>query len=262
MDQLEKRNQLITQWILDAGRKIKESFDDPIQVERKTNRNDLVTEMDKQTEKDFIEQIERHFPGERIFAEESDNEAIQDLSGVVWIIDPIDGTLNFVKQKDNFAIMVAVYEDGVGQLGYIYDVMKDELYTAIKGNGVSCNGQQLPEVPNVSLEDGLIAVSSLFLTGGNETIRKICRTSNGVRMIGSAGVESIYVSTGKLGAYIAASLAPWDMAAAKVLAEELGLMYTDHQGEEVDLLKKSPVVVATPKAHEEIVEMLMNNEHI
>lgn len=260
MDQLAKREQLITQWILDAGEKIKKSLNDPILVEQKSNRNDLVTELDKQTEEDLIANIQLHFPGERILGEESDNNDIKDLSGVVWIIDPIDGTMNFVKQKDHYAIMVAVYEDGVGQLGYIYDVVRDELYSATKGLGARCNGQSLPEVQDIGLKDGLVAASSCFFTRKNEAVREVCLLSNGVRMIGSAGIESIYVSTGKLVAYIAASLAPWDMAAAKVIAEELGLIYTNHQGDEVDLLKKSPVILATPSAHSEIVKMLTNSE--
>lgn len=256
LNQVEKRNQLISQWIKDAGENIKQSFNGPMQVEQKSNRNDLVTELDKETEKELIAKIQEHFPGERIVAEESQNESIQDLSGILWIIDPIDGTLNFVKQKDNFAIMVAVYEDGVGQMGYIYDVMRNELYVAIKGLGASCNGQPLPKAADTPLKNGLIAVSHLLLSGEDDVVRKISRKTNGVRMIGSAGIESVYVSRGKLIAYIAASLAPWDMAAAKVFAEELGLLYTNHHGEEVNLLKKNPVIMATPKAHAEIIKML------
>lgn len=259
LDQVEKRDRLITEWILEAGEKIKHSFKETIQVEEKTNRNDLVTEMDKKTEKFLIDNIQQHFPGERIFAEESNNKDIQDLSGNVWIIDPIDGTLNFVKQHNDFAIMVALYEDGVGQMGYIYDVMKDELYTAIKDNGVSCNGQPVGEISDIGLENGLVAISSLLLSGNNDTVRKIGRKSNGVRMIGSAGLETIYASTGRIVAYIAASLAPWDIAAGKLIAEELGLIYTQHDGSTIDLLKKNPVVVATPAAHQTIIEML-NNE--
>lgn len=260
LDQLAKRKKLITQWILEAGEIIRNSHGDSIQVEQKSNRNDLVTELDKQTEKTIISHIQQHFPGERIFAEESDNKAVQDLSGIVWIIDPIDGTLNFVKQKDHYAIMIAVYEDGIGQLGYIYDVEKDELYSATKGEGASCNGRPLAILPDTSLKDGLVAISSCFFTRTNESVRKICLMSNGVRMIGSAGIESIYVSTGKVVAYIAASLAPWDMAAAKVIGAELGLVYSNHQGKEIDLLKKSPVIFATPRAHQKIVEMLTNSE--
>lgn len=256
MNQVEKRNQLITEWVLEAGEKIKSSFKETIQVEQKSNRNDLVTEMDKKTEQLLIENIHQHFPGERILAEESNNKDIEDLSGVVWIIDPIDGTLNFVKQQNDFAIMVAVYEDGIGQMSYIYDVMKGELYAAIKDCGVSCNGQPLGKVLDVKLENGLVAISSVLLSGDNSSVRKVGKKSNGVRMIGSAGLETIYASTGRIVAYIAASLAPWDIAAGKLIAEELGLVYTQHNGENVDLLRKNPVIVATPAAHQTIIEML------
>lgn len=256
MNQVEKRNQLITEWVLEAGEKIKSSFKETIQVEQKSNRNDLVTEMDKKTEQLLIENIRQHFPGERILAEESNNKDIEDLSGVVWIIDPIDGTLNFVKQQNDFAIMVAVYEDGIGQMSYIYDVMKGELYVAIKGRGVNCNGKALEKVLDVELDNGLVAISSVLLSGDNSSVRKVGKRSNGVRMIGSAGLETIYASTGRIVAYIAASLAPWDIAAGKLIAEELGLVYTQHTGEKVDLLRKNPVIVATPTAHQTIIEML------
>ena len=256
MNQVEKRNQLITEWVLEAGEKIKSSFKETIQVEQKSNRNDLVTEMDKKTEQLLIENIRQHFPGERILAEESNNKDIEDLSGVVWIIDPIDGTLNFVKQQNDFAIMVAVYEDGIGQMSYIYDVMKGELYVAIKDRGVNCNGQALGKVLDVELDNGLVAISSVLLSGDNSSVRKVGQRSNGVRMIGSAGLETIYASTGRIVAYIAASLAPWDIAAGKLIAEELGLVYTQHNGEKVDLLRKNPVIVATPTAHQTIIEML------
>lgn len=260
LEQINKRNELITQWVLEAGKTIKDSFEKSIQVEEKSNRNDLVTEMDKKTEEMLIKNIRQHFPDERIFAEESDNEEIKDLNGVVWIIDPIDGTLNFVKQQNDFAVMVAVYEDGIGQMAYIYNVMKDELYSAIKGQGASCNGQRIDTVQDLPLKDGLVAISSLLLSGKSEAVRQVARKSNGVRMIGSAGLETLYVSTGRLVAYIAASLAPWDIAAGKLIAEEVGLVYTQANGEKIDLLKKNPVVVATPAAHQEIIQHLTEKE--
>ena len=260
LEQINKRNELITQWVLEAGKTIKDSFEKSIQVEEKSNRNDLVTEMDKKTEEMLIKNIRQHFPDERIFAEESDNEEIKDLNGVVWIIDPIDGTLNFVKQQNDFAVMVAVYEDGIGQMAYIYNVMKDELYSAIKGQGASCNGQRIDTVQDLPLKDGLVAISSLLLSGKSEAVRQVARKSNGVRMIGSAGLETLYVSTGRLVAYIAVSLAPWDIAAGKLIAEEVGLVYTQANGEKIDLLKKNPVVVATPAAHQEIIQHLTEKE--
>ena len=100
------------------------------------------------------------FPDERILGEESVGHDIQDLDGIVWIIDPIDGTLNFIKQRANFAIMIGIYEDGVGHLGYIYDVVRDELYFAIRDNGAYCNDRRLPTVEELPLSEGLVAISN------------------------------------------------------------------------------------------------------
>lgn len=258
MEQQDKanRHQLIQNWIYQAADHIRSSMQDPLQVSEKTSRKDLVTNMDKETESFLVEKIQQSFPNERILAEESSNQNTQDLNGVVWIIDPIDGTLNFVKQKHDFAIMIAVYEDGVGQMGYIYDVIKDEMYVGIKDQGVKCNQKQLSKVDDTSLAKGLVAISGLLLAEGNEAAKQVAKRSSGVRIVGSAGIETIYAVTGRIVAYVAASLAPWDIAAGKVIAEELGLMYTQQNGEPIQLLKKNPVLIATPSAHKEIFELL------
>jgi myo-inositol-1(or 4)-monophosphatase len=185
LNQLTKRDQLIKEWIYEAAEISKRSFKQTINIEKKTNRTDLVTNIDKEIEHYFIEQINTHFSGERVLGEEGSGHQFTDLKGVVWIIDPIDGTLNFVKEKDDFAIMISVYEDGIGYLGYIYDVMRNELYSAVKHQGACLNGERLKSVEDISLKEGLIAIShSLMASEKNDEARKIGRASSGVRMIG------------------------------------------------------------------------------
>ena len=255
MNQLTKREQLIKEWIYEAAEISKLSFDHSINVEEKTNRTDLVTNIDKEIEQYFINKINKHFPKERILGEEGSGHDFTDLNGVVWVIDPIDGTLNFVKQQTDFAIMVSVYENGIGYLGYIYDVMKDELYSAIRNQGSYLNGKAIEKVKDIPLKEGLVAISHRLMASElNDEARKIGRASSGVRMIGSAGLETTRVATGKLVAYLGASLAPWDIGAGKVIAEELGLIYTQLNGNEIDMLKYNKTIVATPLAHKEIVE--------
>lgn len=259
MNQFKERNQLIKEWIYEAAETIKKSFDAELDIQQKSNRNDLVTNMDKAIEKHFIEKIHHFFPGERILGEEGFGDAVHSLDGVVWIIDPIDGTLNFIKQQDDFAIMIAVYENGEGQLGYIYDVMQDKLYAAQVGEGASCNGKQLSPIKDTSLKEGLVAISSALMSEETGLARTVGRASSGVRLIGSAGIETVHVASGRLVAYLAASLAPWDIAAGKVIAEEVGLVYTKLNGDKIDLLQKNPSLVATPTAHQEIVDLLNSN---
>ena len=259
LNQFIERTQLIQEWIYDAAKLIKSSFEENLDIQQKSNRNDLVTNIDKAVEKQFIEKIHQFFPGERIMGEEGFGDEFQNLDGIVWIIDPIDGTLNFIKQQYDFAIMVAVYEDGIGQAGFIYDVMQDKMYSAHKGKGAYCNKKKLPPVKDLSLKEGLVAISSALMSKEEGLARLVGRASSGVRLIGSAGIETAHVASGQLIGYIAASLAPWDIAAGKIIAEEVGLIYTKMNGSSIHLLQKNPSLVATPTAQKEII-MLLNTK--
>ena len=143
MASIKEMDNYAKHWVKEAGEKIRASFETTLNIETKTNRNDLVTNMDKDTERYFVSQIKKTFPEHRIFGEEGMGNDIQDLKGIVWIIDPIDGTLNFIHQQRNFAISLAIYEDGIGKIGMIYDVVHDELYHAIKGKGAYLNETKL-----------------------------------------------------------------------------------------------------------------------
>lgn len=249
-DQMDK---LIRSWMEEAAAMIKESFKTTLTIEIKSDRNDLVTNMDKKIEQFLIEKIRSNFPDDRILGEEGYGDKIEDLVGRVWIIDPIDGTLNFVKQQANFAIMIGVYQDGEGRMGYIYDVMAGEFYWAIAGEGAYLNGNPLPKVADIELREGLVALSSGVFSSDKYKAKEIVRGSSGLRMVGSAGIETVHVAAGRLVAYITHRLQPWDMAAGKVIAEELGLVYTQINGEPVDLLQQNATIIATPTAHKEIL---------
>lgn len=249
----QKRHALIKEWMREAASMILASFQEELTVEVKTHRNDLVTNMDKAIELFLIKKIQQSFPSERIMGEEGFGNQFQDLKGTVWILDPIDGTLNFVKQKRNFAIMLAIYHDGIGQMGYIYDVIEKELYWGMKDQGAFCNEEKLPVVEDVSLKEGLVAINSgMFATNRYHTT-EMGLASSGVRMVGSAGIETVHVASGRLAAYLSYSLCPWDIAAGKVIAEEVGLVYKKLNGEAIDLLNNNGIIVATPKAYQEIL---------
>ncbi|MBW1570994.1 inositol monophosphatase family protein, partial [Streptococcus sp. SPC0] len=111
-----------------AGQFIKSEMQNTFDVEEKSRFDDLVTSLDKKTQKLLIQEIIQHYPDDNILAEEDDVRS-PIAQGNVWVLDPIDGTVNFIVQKDNFAVMLAYYEEGVGQFGIIYDVMADILYS-------------------------------------------------------------------------------------------------------------------------------------
>lgn len=254
---IEEQDKLIKEWLYDIKEYLKANQDKVLDVEQKTADNDLVTEMDKSIEEQLVTNIRKHFPGDKIVGEEGYGDDITSMDGRVWIIDPIDGTLNFVKQQENFAVMLAVYEAGVGQLAYVFDVTDNKLYSAIKGRGVSCN-EKLIEIPqDLPLSEGLIASSSALMIKNNTSgLKAIAEASLGVRMLGSAGLETLEVVKGNVVAYLASNLKPWDIAPGIIFMQELGMRATDFNGNPLNLLSNNNLLLSTESAHGKIVELL------
>lgn len=252
-------DQKVKKWLTDARERIINSFEQVLDIETKSNRNDLVTNIDKETEQFFIANIRKEFPNHQILGEEGFGDQLTSLDGIVWIIDPIDGTMNFVHQQCNFAISIGIYEDGVGKLAYIYDVVHQELYYAKAGHGAFLNERQLPKLEDqVQLADAVIAMNATWLTHNRymdpTNLQKLVNNVRGTRSYGSAALEFAYVAAGRLDAYITMRLSPWDFAAGKIIVEELGGRVTNLAGEELNLLEKNSIIVAKPRLHKDIVE--------
>ncbi|MDQ0215187.1 myo-inositol-1(or 4)-monophosphatase [Oikeobacillus pervagus] len=253
-------------WIMEAGMSIRESFTHSLQISSKSEPNDLVTNIDKETEQFFARNIREQFPSHRILGEEGFGDKLQSLNGVVWIIDPIDGTMNFIHQRRNFAISIGVYKDGVGHLGYIYDVVQDELYFAEKGKGAFLNDVQLPNLQQKKVEEAILNINATWLIRNKRMDPKIliplANTVRGTRSFGSAAIEMAYIASGRLDCYITMRLSPWDFAAGKVIVEEVGGIVTDLGGNPLNLMGVNPVFVSKPGLHQEILErFLLKNTH-
>lgn len=246
-------NELAIAWIKEAAKNITESFQKELKIDQKSGRNDLVTNMDKETEAFFAQKIHNYFPEHRVFGEEGITERLNDLTGVVWIIDPIDGTLNFVLQQRDFAISIAIYVDGVGELAYIYDVDREILYTGERGQGAYANGKQLPMLDTHKTIDDFLLIINQSTLYHYPKLREAILRSHGLRLHGAATLEFMDVVTGRAGAYLSRNLEPWDVAAGKIIASEVGAITTRINGTEIDMLKGGTVVVASPKIHMELV---------
>ncbi|GEK91509.1 inositol monophosphatase family protein [Alkalibacterium kapii] len=256
-DHIQARDKTIKKWIHDIGQVIIKEKDSYLEVEQKTAANDLVTNMDKWVEKELVERIRTAYSKDRILGEEGFGDSVKNMEGTVWLLDPIDGTLNFVLQNENFALMLAIYEEGIPVQSYIYNVTTNELYAAIKDGGVTCNGQPVEIPANRCLNEGLLATNSSIMTKDKyDGIRKIARKSLGLRLVGSAGLETIEVAKGSIVAYIATNLKPWDIAPGILFMKELGLKATQFDNEPVDLMKNNNIIFAVPKAHKEIMDLI------
>lgn len=233
-------------WILQAGRRIREKINTPLTIDTKSNPNDLVTQMDKETEQFFTSAIKQTFPDHFILSEEGYGDDLDSLEGTVWIVDPIDGTMNFVHQKRNFAISIGIYHEGIGEIGLIYNVMDDVLYGAKRGEGAFKNGKALSRLSeNVRLKEAILSMNHFWLCENpfvdEKYMQLLVKTVRGTRTYGSAALEFAYVAEGILDGYLTMDLSPWDIAAGIVILKEVGGKTTNISGETVDLLRQNSV---------------------
>ncbi|ADU30909.1 inositol monophosphatase family protein [Evansella cellulosilytica] len=242
-------------WTREAGEFIKEKMSESFDVSTKANENDLVTDVDKGVEEFFKSKISTHYTNHRLLGEEGSYKAIKDLSGVVWIIDPIDGTVNFVHQQTFFAISVGVYIEGEGMIGIIYDVMNGEMFSALKGEGAFLNGTKLDKLKEVPLQESILSFNAGWILKDRrlEELVKACRAT---RSYGSAALDIAYVASGRLDGYISFILAPWDIAAGMVILKEVGGVASRYNGDALDFLESGTFMAATPSIYNEFLELV------
>lgn len=245
------------QWVMDAGENIRDSFNKTLNIQTKSNPNDLVTNIDKEIEQFFIHKIRKTFPNHKILGEEGFGDEVSNLDGIVWIIDPIDGTMNFIHQQRNFAISLGVYENGIGKIGIIYDVAHGELYHAITGKGAYMNDTELPPLNKVTVKESIIALNATWVMENHRIdhnlLIPLVKEARGTRSYGTAALEMVFVATGRVDAYISMRLSPWDVAAGAVIIEELGGVVTNLKGNKLDFLSKDSLLVAKPGLHQTII---------
>ncbi|WP_137597954.1 inositol monophosphatase family protein [Paucilactobacillus kaifaensis] len=251
MDDLNHIDQEIQKLMWQMRTETLSKMKQPFNVDEKSGRKDLVTTVDKSNEKTIVTKLRELDPDAQILGEEGFGDQIDKATGRIWLIDPIDGTMNFVMQQNNFAIMISLYENGVGVLGYIMDVMNQKLYHG-GPNGVFVNDEPLIAPANLHLRDALVGISGPLLINDDHNMQTIARQSRGPRMYGSAGIEFAKVLTGELIGYIS-YLRPWDFAAGKILAEALNLRVKTIDGGSLSMLSSNVVLVATERASEEII---------
>lgn len=250
------------QWVLEAGHMIRNNINEPLKIDTKSNRNDLVTSMDQQVERFFAKRIYDLYPNHFILAEEGYGDKLTSLDGYVWIIDPIDGTMNFVHQQRDFAISLAVYYNGIGYIGMIYDVMADQFYYGLRHQGSYKNGERLESLSeNLSLKDSILSLNHTWLCKNRivdeQKMQQLVRTIRGSRTYGSAALQFAYVAEGSIDGYLSMRLCPWDYAAGSILVNEVGGLTTDAFGQPLDLLGRSTTFTSNPAIQQRILNEYM-----
>ncbi len=217
---------------------IKEGFASAhIHADSKEGRHNLVTEYDRRSEERIISMIREIFPTHRIMAEESHNESDKTAQDdeYEWIIDPIDGTVNFAHKVPIFCVSIAVRYRGEIIVGVIYQPITDELFTAIRGKGAYLNGERLSVSTTRSLQDAFLVTGfpyNVFENPGAciDHIVNFLGMGLPVRRLGSAALDLAYLAAGRFDGYWEVKLQAWDVAAGLLMVEEAGGMLTHYDG--------------------------------
>nr|WP_274381075.1 inositol monophosphatase family protein [Fructobacillus papyrifericola] len=221
---------------------------------KKGDKRNLVTDLDRENQRVLIEKIQSLDAEARFVCEEAGEAKAKSMAGQVWFVDPIDGTLNFVLEDRDYAIMVALYEDGKPILGFICDVPEGRLFHGGKQTGVYLDDQKLAAVADLGLEDTVVLVSGRRLVTGEKPYAAFAERARAFRVLGSAGISFTRLLTGSASAYLS-KLSPWDLAAGRALAEGLSYQVKNLDGSSPDMLLSNTVLIATNEIHREISKM-------
>lgn len=235
-------------WLQISRKQILAAMQQPLTVATKSNRNDLVTNVDKANQAFLIQQIHAAFPDASIEGEEGQAAKADRMAGPVFFVDPIDGTMNFVKQQANFAVMIGVYQDGQPLYGAIMDVMRNEVISGGPDLAPNLNGEPLTPPLDRPFEASLVGISGPMAIKNRLHLGELGLASSGVRMSGSAGMEFKSIALGRLGGYVS-WLQPWDVAAGLAIGQGFGLVVTRGDGQPLDLLEAGVVVAGMPQVH-------------
>jgi fructose-1,6-bisphosphatase/inositol monophosphatase family enzyme len=195
-------------------------------VETKSTGTDMVTEMDRASERLIVDALTRRRPDDGILGEEGAERS--GTSGVRWIIDPLDGTTNYLYGFPSFAVSIGVSIDGVPAAGAVHDPTHRETFTAVAGAGAFCNGRRLSVNQPPSLGHALVGTGFAYAAATRaeqaEVLRRVLPSVRDIRRAGAAAVDLCWVAAGRLDAYFERGLMPWDWAAGGLVAREAGAM--------------------------------------
>lgn len=222
-------------------------------------RNDFVSEVDRQAEARIVETLLRAYPDHAILAEEGGVQG-EPESAYRWIIDPLDGTTNFLHGLPHFAVSIALEHQGKLLLGLVYNPVSEELFVAERGNGAYLNNRRIRASKRRGLDGALLATGIPFNQDRNferfiDTISGFYGPIAGVRRFGSAALDLAYVACGRYDGYWEYGLKTWDMAAGALLVREAGGVVIEPSGGE-DYLTSGNVIAANPKLTHQMLQSI------
>jgi myo-inositol-1(or 4)-monophosphatase len=209
-------------------------------------RHDYVTEIDKTSEKQIVREIKRYHPDHAILGEEGGAEGESEF---VWIIDPLDGTSNYLHGIPHFGVSIALQVKGRTEHAVVYDPMRDELFSASRGGGAHLNNTRIRVSARTSLENAVIATGFPFRQRGMMSVytgifSEVFKKIEDIRRNGAASLDLAWVAAGRMDAYFEIGMKAWDVAAGALLIREAGGVASDFEGN--DAVEKSNSILAAP----------------
>ncbi|MFP3873881.1 MAG: inositol-1-monophosphatase [Thiohalophilus sp.] len=244
----------------DAGFIIARNADkvDTLTITEKAD-NDFVSEVDRRAEQAIIRTLHKAYPDHSILAEESGIHAGNDYE---WIIDPLDGTTNFVHNFPQYAVSIALRHKNRLEQAVVYDPLREELFTASRGEGAQLNGKRIRVTPRRTLEGALLGTGIPFrdehmpcMDAYLQMMQALLPGSAGIRRAGSAALDLAYVAAGRLDGFWEFGLNSWDMAAGVLLIEEAGGLVSDFSGN-ANHMKNGNIVTANPRLFKAMLQKI------
>ena len=222
--------------------------------------NDFVTEVDHAAEQAIIEMLLTAYPGHGILAEESGSEHGAKDSDYVWIIDPLDGTTNFIHGLPVYCVSIALAVKGKVEQAVIYDPSRNDLFTATKGRGAYMNDRRIRVSKRTRMQECLISTGFPFRPGDDfntylHMMGEVMQRTAGLRRPGAAALDLAYVAAGFTDAFFETGLQPWDVAAGSLLVTEAGGLVGNFTGES-DFLHQKECLAGSPKIYGQLVSII------
>ncbi|NWF90276.1 MAG: inositol monophosphatase [Ignavibacteriaceae bacterium] len=245
----------------EAGQLIRSRFNTNFSLEFKSNESDLVTEVDKASEKIIVDFIKKKHPAHGLITEEGGTTLSK--SEYNWVIDPLDGTVNFAHGFPMFAISIGVQKNNETIAGVVHDIMQDIIYSAEIGNGSYENDRRIKVNSNTNLRHALLVTGFPYDVRENPDnalgkFAALTKSARGIRRLGSAAIDFCFVAKGVFDGFWEVHLKPWDMCAGKLIVEEAGGLVTDFDGSKINIFSKR-ILATNGKVHNAMIDVLMQN---
>lgn len=252
--------QLAEEVILEAGEILKKGFGTSFQIQSKGERHNLVTEYDRAAQKFILERIKKTFPSHSFLAEE-DNIKSAPSETILWIVDPLDGTVNFAHEIPFYGISIAAAKGSEILCAAVYCPTLEELFLAEKGSGAYLGKKKLFVTAQTNLEDSLLGTGFPYNVSENplhciDRFAKMISRGIPVRRLGVASLDICYVAAGRFDVFWEVGLHPWDIAGGKLILEESGGKMTHYDGSAHQIFSYATCLATNGHLHQKMVSLL------